>query len=56
MYFRAIPISGQGFPRLKSDSGCPRYLYKDFFIDSPNALLFKYRKPIPRRPILADYL
>jgi hypothetical protein len=55
-YYRVDSTNDSTIPLLSSDAGNPRYLYKDFPIEKPELMLFKFGKPIPKKPKMADYL
>jgi hypothetical protein len=55
-YYRLLPIFEKGTPLLAPDKGCPRYLFEREKIENPEFLLYRIRKPIPRKPILGDFM
>jgi hypothetical protein len=55
-YYRVRWKNNNNIPRLVADKDCPKYLYDSGQIENPELMLFKLGQPIPRNPIMADYL
>jgi hypothetical protein len=54
-YYRIHRKNDNSIPLLVSDSGNPDYLYTEEFIETPELMKFRFAKPIPRKPKMADY-
>jgi len=55
-YYRVHRNGDNSIPLLASDTGNPRYLYQEDRIESPQIMLFRLGKPVPKKPKMADYL
>lgn len=55
-YYRVHRFADESIPLLSDDSGNPDYLYDNTPIKNPELMLFRIRKPIPKKPKMADYL
>jgi hypothetical protein len=54
-YYRIHRKSDNSIPLLDEGPNCPDYLIRESFIDKPKLMTFKFGKPVPRHPKIADY-
>ena len=55
-YYKVTISNTEDVPLISEDDDCPIYLYKKVAIENPKLMQFKLAEPIPRKPVLADYL
>lgn len=55
-YYIGFRSNDDSIPLLIQDKECPNYIFEDELIEKPQLMKFKIRKPIPRKPKMADYL
>ena len=54
-YYRMTRKNDNTIPLLDQDTGCPIYLSKKVPIEKPELMLFRFGKPVPKNPKMADY-
>ena len=55
-YYRVYRANNGNFPLLIQDVKCPNYISKRFLIENPELMIYRFREPIPRKIVMADYL
>jgi hypothetical protein len=55
-YYIIHNVNDNSIPLLREDDDCPLYLYEDNYIKNPELLLLTLRNPIPKKPVMSDYL
>ncbi|GAA4737613.1 imm11 family protein [Flavisolibacter ginsenosidimutans] len=54
-YYRIHRKNDKDVPLLDEDTNCPTYLSLKAPVENPEMLLFRLGKPVPKKPIMADY-
>ncbi|MCI5058725.1 MAG: hypothetical protein MRY83_21615 [Flavobacteriales bacterium] len=55
-YYVILSSNEPSVPLLNEDDEGPRYFHKKVEIENPELMKFKIGHPIPKKPVLADYL
>ena len=54
-YFIIHRENNNSYPLLINDTGCPPYHREKKFIENAQRMYFCFGKPIPKKPVMADY-
>ena len=54
-YFIIKRENNNSYPLLINDTGCPPYNREKKFIENAQRMCFCFGKPVPQKPVMADY-
>lgn len=54
-YYRVNRSKDNTIPLLEVEDNCPEYLNLNTPIENPKLMLFRFGKPVPKKPLMADY-